>query len=254
MAVEQYLSGKVAIVTGSSKLNGIGAASAIELAKHGADVLIHYNSNKAPAEQVVDKIKSFGVKVASVQADAASPDFGQVLVEAALKAFDVRTIDIIVNNAAHGIGHPEVAQVPVDAWDEVFHVNVRAPFLLIQAALPYMKSGGRIVNVSSIVSKIGSKMLAVYGSSKGALNAMSTALAEELGPRNITINVVSPGPITTDMDVSNTPIATRLEANQHLKRFGTAEEVAAVVLFLSSPSSSYITGQNLYVDGGINLP
>jgi 3-oxoacyl-[acyl-carrier protein] reductase len=214
---------------------------------------VHYSSNAAAAQEVVEEIKSVGVQAIAIQADASAPDFGTTLVAGTLKAFNTNNIDILINNAGTAVMHDSAASVPVDAWDDVFRVNVRGPFLLIQAALPYMKSGGRIVNTSSIIAKLGSSMLPVYGASKGALNSMSIALAEELGPKGITINLVSPGPIRTDLSMQGSPVAARLERNQHIKREGSTEEVAAAILFLSSPASSYITGQNLYVDGGINL-
>lgn len=215
---------------------------------------MHYSSNAAAAQEVVEKIKSFGVQATAIQADASAPDFGTTLVAGGLKAFNTNKIDIVVNNAGTAVMHDSIAAVPADAWDDIFRVNVRGPFLLIQAALPYMKNGGRIVNISSIIAKLGSYMLPIYGASKGALASMSFALAEELGPKGITINVVSPGPIKTDLSMQGSPVAARLERNQHIKREGTSQEVAEAILFLSSPSSSYITGQNLYVDGGINNP
>jgi NAD(P)-dependent dehydrogenase (short-subunit alcohol dehydrogenase family) len=215
---------------------------------------VHYSSNAATAQEVVEKIKSLGVQVIAIKADASSPDFGITLVAGTLNAFNTSNIDLLINNAGTAVMHDSAASVPVDIWDDVFRVNVRGPFLLIQAALPHMKSGSRIVNTSSIIAKLGSSMLPVYGASKGALNSMSIALAEELGPMGITINLVSPGPIQTDLSMKGSPVAARLERNQHIKREGSTEEVAAAILFLSSPASGYITGQNLYVDGGINLP
>lgn len=215
---------------------------------------MHYSSNAAAAQEVVNAIKGFGVQAVAIKADASSADFGTALVSETLKAFNTNKIDIIVNNAGIAVMHNSVAEVPADAWDHVFKVNVRGPFSLIQAALPHMGKGGRIVNISSIIAKLGSYMLPVYGASKGALASMSSALAEELGPKGITINVVSPGPIKTDLSMQGSPVAARLERNQHIKREGTPEEVAATILFLSSPASGYITGQNIYVDGGINNP
>lgn len=214
---------------------------------------MHYSTNSTAVQEVVDKIKSLGVQAVAIKADASAPDFGKLLVAATLKSFSTDKIDIIINNAGYAAMHENAAAVPVEAWDEAFRINVRGPFLLIQAALPYMGHGGRIVNVSSIIAKLGSHKLSVYGASKGALASMSFALAEELGPKGITINVVSPGPITTDLSMKGSPVAARLEANQHIKREGTTEEVAGLILYLSSPISGYITGQNLYVDGGINL-
>lgn len=216
--------------------------------------MVHYSSSAGPAEETVAKLKLLGVQAIAVKADATAPDFGKVLVDAALQGFATDTIDIIVNNAGTAAIHQGIAAVPFEAWDEVFHVNVRAPFALIQAALPHMKEGGRIVNVGSIIARLGHEWLTVYGASKGALNAMTIAMAQELGPREITINVVSPGPIKTDMSMQGTPIAAKLMANQHIKREGTPREVGETISFLASPGSSYITGQVIAVDGGIAFP
>lgn len=199
------------------------------------------------------KIKTLGVQVIAIKADAASVDFGKTLVSETLEAFKADKIDIIINNAGYAAPHESAAEIPAEAWDETFHINVRGPFLLIQAALPHMQRGGRIVNVSSIIAKLGSRKLAVYGASKGALASMSFALADELGEKGITINVVSPGPIKTDLSMKGTPVGDRLEANQHFKREGTTDEVASMILYLSSPLSGFVTGQNIYVDGGINI-
>jgi NAD(P)-dependent dehydrogenase (short-subunit alcohol dehydrogenase family) len=217
--------------------------------------LIHYNSSAGPAEQVVNKIKGLGVQAVAVKADASSAEFGKTLVNAALKAFNTDTIDIIVNNAGHAAPNFEgIKSVGFDEWDPTFQINVRGPFVLIQAALPYMKEGGRIINVGSIISRLGSWMLPVYSAAKGALTSMTVAISEELGAKGITANVVSPGPIATDLSMKGSPIAARLENNQHIKREGTPKEVGETILFMASPAASYITGQVIHVDGGIAFP
>lgn len=277
-AAKRTLEGKVAIITGASKLNGIGAAAALLLAEQGANVsliaeetllslqmspymkltqvqiLIHYSSKAGPAEEVAAAVRTHGVKAHIVQSDGSARDFGTKLVNEALSAFGTGAIDIVVNNAGTAVVSADTAAVDFDSWDAVFHVNVRGPFALIQAALPYMKSGGRIINIGSVIAQLGHSMLPVYGASKGALNALTVAMAGELAQKGITINVVSPGPISTDLSMKGSPIAVRLEANQHIKREGTAREVASAIAYLASPDASYITGQIVPVDGGIWLP
>ncbi|KAK2748442.1 hypothetical protein FQN55_004381 [Onygenales sp. PD_40] len=255
MATDQKpLAGKVAIVTGASKMNGIGAATAIALAKKGADILIHYASSADPAQQVLQTIKTLGVNAAAVQADASTADFGSILVTAALQELQTTHIDIIVNNAGKSAFSRSIAATPFDSWDPVFHVNVRGPFTLIQAALPHMPAGGRIINISSVVARQGAPLLPVYCASRGALNSLTVSLASELAAKGVTINIVAPGPVATDLSIMGTPIIDRLMANQHIKREGTAEEVAAAVEFLAMPGSGFITGQIVAVDGGIHLP
>lgn len=217
-------------------------------------VAVHYSSSAGPAQEVVANIIALGVKSVAIQADASATDFGSKVVSATLKAFNTTTIDIIVNNAGAALVHQGIANVPVDAWDEIFHINVRAPFLLIQAALPHMKEGGRIINVGSVVTRLGHEWLAVYGASKGAVNAMTAAIAPELGAKGITVNVVAPGPISTEMSMKGSPIYDKLVNNAHIKREGTPREIAESIRFLTQPGSGYITGQVMAVDGGINVP
>ncbi|KAK8099029.1 uncharacterized protein PG998_012270 [Apiospora kogelbergensis] len=255
MAGQGQLSGKTAIVTGASRPNGIGAAIAVALAEQGANIIVHYASSEQGAKDVVKTLQSMGVKAAAIQADAGSADFGTKLVQDTLDAFQTSTIDIIVNNAGINIPSTGIADVELSAWDAVFHSNVRAPFLLIQAALPYLtKPGGRVVNIGSNIAKMGHQMLTVYSASKGALNTMTVSMAQELGPMGITINVVAPGPIATDMAMKGSPVYDKLFGIMHIKREGTAREVASAVSWLASPDAGFVTGQLIPVDGGAGWP
>ncbi|KAJ6781893.1 hypothetical protein PWT90_08562 [Aphanocladium album] len=244
----------LAIVTGASKQNGIGFATAYALAKAGADIVIHYNSNKSAAEQSLSQIQALGVKAVAVQSDAGSLAFGEDIINATTQAFPGRSIDIIVNNAGHATFQESVETAPVEEFDSLFHPNVRGPHVLTKAALPLLASpGGRIINIGSVVARTGTKFATMYSASKAALNALTLAWAEELGDRGITVNVVAPGPIDTDYaPPEDHPLTKKFRAQQYTKRDGTPEEIANVVVFIASAGSSFVNGQVLGVDGGLS--
>ncbi|KAL6894960.1 NAD(P)-binding protein [Trichoderma evansii] len=245
--------GKLAIVTGASKLNGIGYATAYLLAKGGADVVISYNSNKNAVQEVVAKLKELGVQIVAVQGNAGSLTFGDDIINATVAAFPGRNIDIIINNAGHATFPGTALDSPIEEFDAIFHPNVRGPHLLIRAALPHLTSpGGRIVNVGTAVARTGSNVATFYTASKGALNTLTLAWAEELGEKGITVNVVAPGPTATDYaPPEDFDLTRKFRAQQYIKRNGTPEEVASAIVFAVSPGASFMSGQVIGIDGGL---
>lgn len=215
--------------------------------------MLHYNRNQEAAEKAVKDIQGLGVKAIAVQADATSQDFGDKIVEATLKAFPNRKIDILVNNAGDARFSASLTEFSIEDFDSMVYANVRGPLLLLKAALPHIATpGGRVISIGSISGRLGSKFAGIYSATKGALNAINAAWAEELGEKGITANVVAAGPIDTDMaPPEDHPLVQKFRAIQHVKRNGTAKEIAEVVAFIASPGSSFISGQVIAVDGGL---
>lgn len=251
------LSGKVALVTGASR--GIGSAVAARLAEEGALVAVHYGKNQDAAEEVVRGIEQSGGSAFALGANLSFSNGYKILFEKLDEALKERRgvtqLDILVNNA--GIGLSAAIEETTEAvYDEIMRVNVKAPFFLTQQALPRLRNEGRVINLSSAVTRISLPALAVYSMTKGAINALTLALSNQLGPRGITINAIRPGFVATDMNaaVLQDPAGEKFGADYSVfGRWGQPGDVADIAAFLASPDSRWITGQLIDASGGSHL-
>jgi 3-oxoacyl-[acyl-carrier protein] reductase len=242
------LAEKVALITGGSR--GIGAAIAKRLAADGASVAITYSKDASAASAVVKAIESNGGKAVAIQADAADVEAVKAAVEKAVATFG--RLDVLVNNAGTAIPKP-FEETTLEEMDRVIDINVRGTFVATQAALKHMKSGGRIIMIGSCVGeRMMTPGLVPYSATKGAVKMFTQGLSREVGSRGITVNNIQPGPIDTDLNPAAGEWAAPQKAATALDRYGSVDEVAALVAFVAGPESSYITGANLTVDGGTN--
>jgi 3-oxoacyl-[acyl-carrier protein] reductase len=241
------LAKKVALVTGGSR--GIGAAIAKRLAADGASVAITYAKDASAASAVVKAIEDGGGKAVAIQADAANTEAVKAAVEKAVTTFG--RLDVLVNNAGTAI--PKTfEETTLEEMDRVIDINVRGVFATTQTALKHMNDGGRIIMIGSCVGERAQVPgLVPYSATKGAVKMFTQALSREVGSRGITVNNVQPGPIDTDLNPAAGDWAVPQKAITALDRFGRVDEVAALVAFVAGPESSYITGANLTVDGGM---
>ncbi|MEV5844103.1 SDR family oxidoreductase [Streptomyces sp. NPDC051985] len=238
------LHGKVALVTGGSR--GIGAATALRLAREGADVAVTYVHGKEAAEDVVRRAEALGRRAVALRADSADADEAAGAVERTARALG--GFDVLVNNVGLGVLGP-LSGLSLDDVDRVLAVNVRGVFLASQAAAARMTAGGRIITIGTCMThRVPGPGGTLYATSKSALVGLTKALARELGERGITANIVHPGPTDTDMNPADGPYAAGQAAMTALGRFGTADEVAATVAYLAG--ADYVTGAEFAVDGG----
>lgn len=249
--------GSVALVTGASR--GIGRAIALRLAKDGATIAVHYGHNQDAANEVVQSITSKGGTAFLIQAELDTLKGVYALYDALDAALIERTetaeFDILVNNA--GIcPTATIENTTEEMFDQSFAVNVKAPFFLIQQALPRLRDGGRIINLSSAVTRVAAPSIAAYNLTKGAINTLTLTLAAQLGSRGITVNSVAPSATDTDMNASwlRQPESQQSIASMTaLGRVGQAEDIADVVAFVASPDSHWMTGQYIEASGGFRL-
>ncbi|WP_368987081.1 3-oxoacyl-[acyl-carrier-protein] reductase [Caldifermentibacillus hisashii] len=245
------LAGKTALVTGASR--GIGKEIALELARNGANIVVNYAGNKQLAEQVADEIGSIGRESAAIQADVANSEAVEQMVKETVNMFG--SLDILVNNA--GITRDQLLmRMKESDWDDVLNTNLKSVFLTTKAVSRQMmkQRKGRIINISSIVGVSGNAGQANYVAAKAGIIGLTKTAAKELAPRNITVNAVAPGFITTDMtDKLPEDVKQELYKQIPLARLGEPKDIAYVVAFLASEKSSYITGQTIHVNGGMYM-
>lgn len=242
------LENKVALVTGGGR--GMGANITKRLAAEGAAVVLTYSKSAEQSEKIAAQINAAGGKALALKADNALP---QELAGAVGKTIaEFGHIDILVNNAGIYIGKAFEAHTMED-YEEVMAVNVRAVYAAALAAVKHIPAGGRIITIgSNMADNATGPNATLYAMSKSALTGFTKGLARDLGSKDITVNLVQPGPIDTDMNPANTELADFLRSRMALKDYGTGDDVAGLVAFLASEEGKYITGTALTIDGGFN--
>jgi 3-oxoacyl-[acyl-carrier protein] reductase len=243
------LGNKVALVTGGSR--GIGRAIALDLAKNGASVAVNFAGSEAKANEVVNEIKANGGNAFAIKADVSNGDEVQQMIKAVISQFG--TLDILVNNA--GITRDNLLMRMKDAeWDDVINTNLKGVFLCTKGVTRQMmkQRSGRIINIASVVGVSGNAGQANYVAAKAGVIGLTKTTAKELASRNITVNAVAPGFITTDMtDELPEDVKTEMLKQIPLAKLGEPSDIANIVTFLASEKSKYITGQTVHVNGGM---
>lgn len=245
---------KVVVVTGSS--SGIGKATALEFAKSGAKVVVHYNSNKKGADDAVSQIQDMGTDAIAIGGDLSKKQYANALINGAVEHFG--TIDILVNNAGTLVERRTITDMDHELWLKVMDVNLTSVYLCSKAVIPTMKEKGygRIINLTSVAARNGGGLGAGhYSTAKAGVLTFTKSLAKELAETGIIVNSVSPGVISTPYhDQYSTPEARQgMAYNTPLKREGTPEEVAYGILFLASDYASFILGETMEINGGLLL-
>ncbi|SDA12358.1 3-oxoacyl-[acyl-carrier protein] reductase [Nitrosospira sp. Nsp18] len=245
--MKKPLQDKVAIITGSSR--GIGAEIARTLAGAGAKVVVNFTANPSAAEAVCAAIAEAGGESLAVKADVSDPAQVRMLFDATIERF--KHLDILVNNAGVLLSR-QIADISDEEFDRVLSINVKGVFYALREAAKWMADGGRVVSLSSTVTRLMLPNYGAYAASKGAVEQLTRVFAKEMGERGVTANIVSPGPINTEMFNSgkNKETIERMAAMSFQGRIGEPEDIARVALFLVSEEAGWVTGQNISASGG----
>ena len=251
-------SNKIALVTGASR--GLGKNSALALARRGAGVIVTYHSNEAAAQEVVSEIEAIGGKAVALQLDSADiPSFSQFVGEVSQSLNEVwqtDRFDFLVNNAGTGINQPFV-DMTESQFDQMYNIHVEGVFFLTQKLLPIINDGGRVVNVSSGLTRYTFAGYSAYARAKGAIETLTNYLAKELGSRQITVNVVAPGAIETDFGGGavrdNKDLNAFIASQTALGRVGLPDDIGGAIASLLSEENRWITGQRIEISGGMYL-
>jgi len=252
------MSTKIAIVTGGSR--GLGENTALALAKKGVDVIITYHSKKAEADEVVAQIQQIGQKAVALQLDVSNSqtfaDFASQIKTALKQKWNSECFDFLVNNAGTGV-HVSFAETTEEQFDQMVNIHLKGVFFLTQKLLPLMADGGRIVNISSGLTRFAIPGYAAYASMKGAVETLTKYLAKELGARKITVNVVAPGAIETDFGGGavrdNAQLNSYVASATALGRAGLPDDIGGVIASLLSEDNRWVNAQRIEASGGMNI-
>lgn len=248
----------LAMITGGSR--GLGRSMALHLAAQGGDVILTYRTRRADADEVVSAVTAMGRRAIALQLDVTAPEsfaaFVAHLRQAIQEHWQRQDFDVLINNAGSGV-YASVAETPPAAFDELFNAHLKGPFFLTQELLTLIRDGGRILNVSSGLTRYAVPGYAAYAMMKAGIEVFTRYLAVELGPRRITVNCLAPGAIATDFGgglVRDNPDLSRMIATQTaLGRVGEPDDVGAVAALLAAPATSWVNGQRIEITGGFQL-
>lgn len=245
---------RVALVTGSS--SGIGQATAVWLARAGADVAIHYNRDEAGAQETARQVRAAGARATIIQANLFQPEDAERLVDRAVAEFG--RLNIVVNSAGDIKERMPLHQTPLEVWDYLMNINLKSTFLVSRRAFPHLAAAGpagRLINVSSAAAYEGGRGGdGVYAAAKAGVNAMTKAFAKELAPHRATANILCPGPVETPMLAANPPEIIEMFRAKLPLGYGKPDDLAAGALFLASDEARWVSGAILDMNGGINMP